>query len=46
MGVGAGTHLVFYFWEAPFLVHFQLYILQGLRGGKWINLYQIEKMQP
>ena len=39
------THLVPYIWDAKYLVRCQSYILQVLRGEKWINLYQIEKMQ-
>ena len=39
-------HLVPYIWDTEYLVHCQFYIFQGLRGGKLINLYQIEKMQP
>ena len=38
-GEGWGeTHFVPYIWDKEYLVHCQFYILQGLRGGKWINL--------
>ena len=40
------TRLVPYIWDTEYFVRCQFYILQGLRGGKWINLYQTEKMQP
>ena len=40
------THLVHYIWDTEYLVRCQFYILQGLRGGKWRNLYQIEKILP
>ena len=52
MGEGGGkgcwgeTYLVSYFWETECLVRCQFYKLQGLRRGKWINLYQIENTQP
>ena len=48
MGGGAWdeTHLVPYNWDTEYLMHCQFYILQDLRGGKWINLYQTEKMKP
>ena len=39
-------HLVRYIWDAEYLVSCQFYILQSLRAGKLINLYQIEKTQP
>ena len=48
-GGGGGckeTHLFSYTWDAEYLVRCQFYILQGLRGRKWLNSFQIEKMQP
>ena len=53
MGLGRGgggrgrgeTHLFPYYWETEFLWLCQIYILQGLSEGKWVNLYQIEKIQ-
>ena len=46
MGRECETYLVPYFSETEFLVRWQLFILQGLRGGKWIYLKQIEKIKP
>ena len=40
------THLVPCIWDGEYLVRCQFYIFQVLRGGKWMNLYQIEKIQP
>ena len=47
MGVGGWgeTHLASYIWYTEYLVHCQFCMLQGLRGEKWINSYQIEKMK-
>ena len=42
-GGGSETHLVPYIWHTEHFVRCQFYILKSLRGGKWINLYQIEK---
>ena len=36
------THLVPYIWDTEYLVCCYFYILQSLRGGKWIDLYQID----
>ena len=53
MGAGWGqgkgrveTHRVPYYWETEFFWCCQFYITQGLRGGKWVNLYRTEKIQP
>ena len=44
--MGGETHLVPYIWDTEYLVHWQFYTLQGLRGEKLINLYNIEKILP
>ena len=43
-GVWGDSRLVPYIWDTEDLVHCQFYISQGLRGVKWTNLYQIDKI--